>query len=445
MKKTKQMLSMALMASLTLTALAGCAKTEEKASTQAATTASTGKVEAEKETEKAAEKSAGLEGNLVMMTNASDLNFEALEEVVEAFMEENPGVTVDLSTQTKDYEALMKAKMAANDLPDVFCTHGWSVARYSEYLMPLNEFDFYPDVLDTIKPIVTNEAGEIFVLPINMDRGGMLYNKTILDELGMEIPNTLDEFMNVCEAAKQAGYTPIYICGKDDRQPANMLDITATSWLISPENNEIDALLDGSFDWSKWDDVAQYLFDLQDKGYFNVDATTADTVTISQKLAEGNILFMFQNNMVVPDAYSMNPEANIHMMPMPTVTADDEPHMYGGEREAYGIWKDSPNIELATALINFMARPENIRLLCEVSGLPSALAGIEVDLGELTEDYAKYEDLRTFPYFDRVYLPSGMWATLRTTGSALLAGESTAEEASKIMEESYLKLLSQAE
>ena len=68
-------------------------------------------------------------------------------------MKENPGVKVEYMSYTKDYENLMKAKMAANDLPDVFATHGWGVKRYAEYLMPLNELSFSDRFTESIKNV----------------------------------------------------------------------------------------------------------------------------------------------------------------------------------------------------------------------------------------------------------------------------------------------------
>ena len=47
------------------------------------------------------------------------------------------------------------------------------------------------------------------------------------------------------------------------------------------------------------------------------------------------------------------------------------------------------------------------------------------------------------PWFDRVYLPSGMWAIMRDTGSGLIGGETTIEKAGETMKANYDKLRSQ--
>lgn len=73
-----------------------------------------------------------LEGDIIFATMSTGDIGQAQAEIIEAFMAENPGVNVEIQTNTTDYENLMKAKMAANELPDVFMTHGWSLIRYSE-------------------------------------------------------------------------------------------------------------------------------------------------------------------------------------------------------------------------------------------------------------------------------------------------------------------------
>ena len=65
-------------------------------------------------------KEEGLNGSIVMATNADEAQTSIIQNVIDKFIEENPGVSVEYVSYGKDYENLMKAKMAANDLPDIF-------------------------------------------------------------------------------------------------------------------------------------------------------------------------------------------------------------------------------------------------------------------------------------------------------------------------------------
>ena len=57
---------------------------------------------------------------------------EAYEAIVEAFNEANPDIKVEIVSYGKDYQALMKTKMAANDLPDSLLRKGLSGADEDE-------------------------------------------------------------------------------------------------------------------------------------------------------------------------------------------------------------------------------------------------------------------------------------------------------------------------
>ena len=100
-----------------------------------------------------------LEGDIVLATMNTGEVGEATEEIIDAFMEENPEVNVEIQVNTTDYENLMKAKMAANDLPDVFMTHGWSLLRYSEYLYPLTDETWAENMSDTLKESMCDKEG----------------------------------------------------------------------------------------------------------------------------------------------------------------------------------------------------------------------------------------------------------------------------------------------
>ena len=59
---------------------------------------------------------------------------------------------------------------------------------------------------------------------------------------------------------------------------------------------------------------------------------------------------------------------------------------------------------------------------------------------EFAKYYEQYKDVRVFPYFDRVYLPNGMWDIMCTNGLDLIAGHITAAEFSTIMKENVTRL-----
>ena len=73
-----------------------------------------------------------------MATRTSGKSNELLTALIAQFKEET-GIEVVLTAyNADDYESALKTRMASNELPDVWETHGWSRLRYGEYLYPVN-------------------------------------------------------------------------------------------------------------------------------------------------------------------------------------------------------------------------------------------------------------------------------------------------------------------
>ncbi|WP_094548497.1 ABC transporter substrate-binding protein [Petroclostridium xylanilyticum] len=370
-----------------------------------------------------------------------------IEEITANFKNENPDIIVDFNASTTEYENIMKIKMASRDMPDVFGTHGWAVRRYGAFLADLSHEEWAPRVKDSIRPIVTDKNGKLYVLPMDEDRTGPIFNVEILEKYGIKVPATFDQLIAACEAIKEKSngtIIPMYIDGGNPGGIGNFYDLYSTPLLISPENNYAQEILDGTFDWSKYDLLSEKLLELKNKGLINKDVLTARSSDAIAAFAAGKVAFAgVSNPTIIGEAKKINPDLKAGIMPIPAMVEGDEPTFVGGERTTFGVWKDSPNIEVAKKYVAFLARPENIRKVAEVNRVPAGLTGANEDLGELTPYYEKYRNLRIFPYFDRAYLPSGMWDVMCKNGQDLLAGAITPQQYSQNMKKEFDRLRAQ--
>lgn len=377
---------------------------------------------------------------ITFATNVVGEKAEALEAACKEF-EKETGYTVDFQAPGESYEELMKTKMSANELPDVFTTHGWSVARYSDYLMTVNDLDWAADIDEQIKPVITNADGDMFVLPIDMDIAGIVYNVSVLEEAGVNPDDikTWDDFTAACEKIKAVGKTPVHIGGKDSWTIGQFFDWAAPSYYITDEaNSQADALKEGTFDTATWEKVAGLLDSWVQAGYLNEDSLTADYNADIQALAEGTTAFCFYGNYATVDAQGVNADAKLGMIPIPAASAEDEPSLIAGEDIAVGVWKDSPVKDKATELLNYLAQPEVTKAIAEAAGCKTGLTTSESEIGEIGTYLEKYASVKTFPYFDREYLPSGMWDVMCSTGADILAQKDGAvANAAKTMEQNF--------
>lgn len=373
----------------------------------------------------------------------SEATFKGLQSIAAAYMAKNPGVSIDV-VNYPEYENAMKTKMAANDLPDLFSTHGWSVARYSEYLEPLNGQAWASKLNPTIKPVITDKAGKFFVLPFDMDVAGIAFNRDVLDAAKVDpfAIKTWDDFKAACAKIKAIGKTPVQIGGNatDDWTVGNFYDWTAPSFLITNEkSNSRAALKDGSFDWKLWGPVAKLLVDFRDSGYLNSDYTQGSWADVGKKLGLGEAAFGFFGNYVIAEAKKYGPKAKYGFIPVPAASKADKPSLITGERVAVGVWKDSKNKAEALKFLAFCAQSQNVSAIATVNGNPTGLvgSGYKADLGDMTPYFDKIAGVRGFPYFDREYLPSGMWDSMCKTGTGLLANTMSLDQAVAKMKSDY--------
>lgn len=432
----KKLISIVLTAAIAGSMLVGCGSSQKTAPAPSEST--------KEETESSSEPAKDVK--LTFMTNVVGEQATAIEEAINQFTEET-GYEVEFSAPGKSYEELMKTKMSSNEMPDLFTTHGWSVARYSEYLMPVNDQPFAQDISEQIRPVIVDDNGNMYVLPIDRDTAGMIYNEAVLadSEVNVDDLKTWADFESACEKIKAKGYSPLHIGGKDNWTIGQFFDWVAPSFYITNEaDNQRDALKAGTFDVPTWEKVAGLMDKWAKAGYFNEDVLTADYNADMEALAKGEVAFEFYGNSSIIDAKKINPDAKLGMMPIPSNSADDEPTLIAGERVAIGVWKDSPNKDAAVELLNFFAKPEITGAIATATGNPAGLNGVASDIGEIKEYYDKYSDVKTFPYFDREYLPSGMWDVMCETGANILAGQPNAvTDAAKVMEQNFNDKFSQ--
>lgn len=152
--------------------------------------------------------------NLTFLTNeGADMTLMA-EAVADAFMVEHPDITVEVEYRPggADGDNLVKTRLATGDMADVFLYNSGSLLQAlnpSRTLLDISDQAFMDNVVDTFVPTVSQGEG-VFGVPFGTAMGGgILYNRTIYEELGLEVPLTWDAFVANNAAVAEAGLTPV--------------------------------------------------------------------------------------------------------------------------------------------------------------------------------------------------------------------------------------------
>lgn len=139
---------------------------------------------------------------------------EALEKLVKQFEDENPNIKVNLQNQGNygDLNQILVATMQSpQDLPTI-------TQAYPDWMLQFQSADLVTDLTDMVKgdngiedyedilPGVREEIeedGKIMGLPFNKSTEVLWYNKTLFDELGLEVPTTYEELEEVSKKIKE--------------------------------------------------------------------------------------------------------------------------------------------------------------------------------------------------------------------------------------------------
>ncbi|KZZ84341.1 ABC transporter substrate-binding protein [Bacillus sp. SJS] len=375
--------------------------------------------------------------SITLFSTISDENVKkTMEEIIGEFEKES-GIEVEANFPGGEYENLLKVKMAANDMPDVFDTHGWAQIRYGKYLEDLSGEEWAKNLTETIAPVLKDKKGKVYALPLNEAKEGISYNKEVLDQYGIEAPKTFDEVMAASKKIvdlSKGEVTPFFFAGADSWTLGQYFDYFATPLLISSkQNDESQSLLERKFKWSNWTYLPEQFKKMYDNGYINKDVLTAKYSDGPRLFAENKIAFAMYPPAFVTEAKKINPDTTAGLMPIPAIHAGDEATFVGGERYTMGVWKDSTKKDPAKKLLAYFSKPENAKKMAEASGLPAGLKDIQAN-SMYKEYYEQYAETRVYPYFDRVYLPNGMWDVMTTLGQEVLSGSISPEQFSEKME-----------
>ena len=113
-------------------------------------------------TESSSSSDSGKKKGLEIAYNLTTEDFSVFEGIINDFTEET-GIDVTIYNGGDDYESAMKTRMSSGDLPDMWVTHGWSVIRYSEYMMDLSDQPWVENIDAGLKDVISNDDGELFI------------------------------------------------------------------------------------------------------------------------------------------------------------------------------------------------------------------------------------------------------------------------------------------
>lgn len=397
--KRKQVLSVALAATMAVGMLAGCGSSSSGSSAAKDDTAASTEAAAEEaaSTEAAAEETAeaatDISGDLnIIHYLTEDNKIAALDELVSGFEAEYPDVKVNVEAMSMDnYTDVIKLRFSTNEAPDVIFGQPKSYTDLIEngLIMDLSDQEFAGRLSEGAANCVTYND-KIYGVALDQMANVVFYNKDIFEEQGLSVPTTYDEFIDVCKKLKEAGITPCAAGYTDDIAiGANWYTIYYGSKWDQAQNNAQELMDGASFaDYKGYSEALDQWREIM-TNYQNDDRKTIDTARAEQMFANGDTAMIIIGTWGLGAIMGYNPDGNFGGFTYPSENNADDCAVPVNIDDCWMISEDTQNKDAALAFLEYATRAEVNSKWCGTASQLSALDGVECDtLPQAAQDIA---------------------------------------------------------
>ncbi|MGS2644500.1 extracellular solute-binding protein [Streptosporangium sp. LJ11] len=157
---------------------------------------------------------------LSFLVDKDPLTLDGATALADAFMKADSSVKIELETRPGGTEGdnIVKTRLSTGDMADVFWYNSGSLLQAlnpAQSMVDLTGDAVLKNVQKDYLPVVS-QAGKVYGVPAGAGMGGgILYNRTVYDRLGLKVPTTWAEFMANNEKIKAGGITPVITTFKD--------------------------------------------------------------------------------------------------------------------------------------------------------------------------------------------------------------------------------------
>jgi raffinose/stachyose/melibiose transport system substrate-binding protein len=392
----------------------------------------------------------------VWYLSGSPEEIQLVEGLSNTFAEKHPGVTVTLSAYGFDeMNKTIKLALDSGTGPDVAYVSPGAGAGHISYAQAGHLVELTDIVtergwdqrhpMDAIMYWQKELGGPIWGVPYDVTNVGVFYNKNIFDELGLNPPQTFEEFETLLANLKDQGYTPFSVGALDGWPFDHYFGILVHVTVPIEKIEALNYLQPGvSFTEDGFVQAATVLNDWIGKGYFNDNFLAAS--------------YQDQNNLFITGETAMNiggtwnnatfvqqADFEVGFFPVPKVNPDIAWHSMVTPNNVWIVPKYSEHQELALDYIDYMLSGEVARALWDsgdiptfdFATLPEATSGLQADVYQAGLDTG-------IGYYFTNNMPEAMeteWSALQLMAS----GDLTPQEAMEMIEEAHAKAVAEAQ
>lgn len=423
---------------------------------------------------------AGTDAGTVGSTENNKLNIAVFEggygpdywnEIVNMFEESHPGVEVDMQISPSIGDVI-RPQIVAGNVPDFIVMNdndatGLIASMIKEKaLLELTDvfegpgIDDETPLKDQVNAGILDTAkcqpyadGKIYLAPFNSSPMGLVYNKTLFEEMNYELPTTWDEFFALGDQAKKDGYALMTYAGIYPGYIESMLWPAMASATGLDNLDDIANYKEGSFSSPEAMKVLENIAKIGTGGYL-LEGTVALNHTQSQTDMMLNKCLFIPNGNWMENEMADAPRADgfeFGLWTAPVLNKGDEAYVMTSV-EQFSIPAKAENPELAKEFLRFLYTEDSVKLFAEkANGIYALKDATELSKGLVSDGIYSMNSVYehgTSMVFGFAALPEGCKVVPRdevfNAISDVMTGKMTAEEWASKVEDSFTEVSASA-
>ena len=368
---------------------------------------------------------------------------EQMSRLIAAFNEEHPEISIRFDPTTPpDYNATLRLQLESGIAPDVFYARSYDTGRElfaDGYMLDMSDETFIAERYDegSRAPWQT-ENGRQFAMPLVAVSHGVYYNQDVFRELGLAIPQTWDELMDVAETVRDAGYIPFANGLADEWDIAEVVWMNIAPGFLGgrdarlayeagerPFNDEAMVSV-----FAAMESLAPYLPD----GFQAINYNDSKALFLL-----GDAVMWFDGSWTISEFEASNPEFNWSVFAPPAPTVDDQAITFHPDA-GVAINPASDHIEEAKTFVEWLSGPRASEVLGnELAGFFPMVSDAPTLTNQHANDFLALNEGRSldvrFPWPKLMNGDPSGYNLIQQGSINVITGGMSAEDAADLMEE----------
>jgi raffinose/stachyose/melibiose transport system substrate-binding protein len=255
-------------------------------------------------------------------------------------------------------------KIAAGDEPDIIFGRPQGMVEMTKsgaFLDVTNE-SFTKRFDKSYIPNVSYD-GKVYGLPIDLMTNGVIYNKDLFKQAGVDVPKTWSDFLKAAQTLQSKGITPFAASWKDGASYMSFMWPDMWGGMLVKNPDYISPIIAGQKKFSDLPDYKGFLDRVnQLSAMANPDAKDIDYDRSLQYFAQGKAAMDIMGSFAIGTIRSYNPNGNFGVFMYPSSDNPNDNYLTYSTDDTWMIGANSKHIDAAKKFFEFMASDEGAQI-----------------------------------------------------------------------------------